>query len=44
VFKDKTLINKKNVILSNYWNISGLKATAEEQEIINQIEDDLYDK
>ncbi|WP_395044825.1 hypothetical protein [Flavobacterium sp.] len=37
VFKDKTLFNKKNVILSNYWNLSGLVATDEEQEIINNI-------
>lgn len=38
VFKDKTLYNKKNVILSDYWNVSGLTATKEEQEIINAIE------
>jgi len=29
----------KNVILSDYWNISGLTATDEEQGIINAIED-----
>lgn len=40
VFKDKTLFNKKNVVLSNYWNTSGLAATEEEQKIIDQIEDE----
>lgn len=38
VFKDKTLFNKKNEILSDYWNISGLTATEEEKEIIEKIE------
>lgn len=38
VFKDKTLYNKKNVILTDYWNVSGLAATAEEKEIIDKIE------
>lgn len=38
VFKDKTLYNKKNVILSDYWNVSGLAATDEEKEIIDKIE------
>lgn len=38
VFKDKTLFNKKNTILSPYWNVSGLTITEEEQEIINKIE------
>lgn len=37
VFKDKTLYNKKNVILSDYWNVSGLTATAEENEIIDKL-------
>lgn len=37
VFKDKTLYNKKNTILSDYWNISGLTATEEEQIIIDQL-------
>ena len=41
VFKEKTLFNKKNVILSDYWNVSGLTATDEEQGIINSIEDNL---
>ena len=38
VFKDKTLFNKKDVVLTDYWNVSGLTATEEEQEIINKIE------
>ena len=38
VFKDKTLHNKKNTILTNYWDVSGLIATDEEQEIILKIE------
>lgn len=38
IFKDKTLYNKKNVILSDYWNVSGLTATDEEQKIIKSIE------
>jgi hypothetical protein len=40
VFKDKTLFNKPNVILSNYWNFSGLTATDEEQQIIDKIEEE----
>lgn len=39
VYKDKTLYNKKDVILSDYWNESGLTATEEEQVIISSIED-----
>ncbi len=39
VFKDKTLFNKKNAILTDFWNVSGLLATEEEQRIINSIED-----
>ncbi len=39
VFKDKTLYNKSNVILSDYWNISGLTATEEEKEIIVNLQD-----
>ena len=39
VFKDKTLYNKKNTILTDYWNISGLTATKEEQTIIEQLVD-----
>jgi hypothetical protein len=38
VFKDKTLINKGNSILTNYWDFSGLAATDEEQRIISIIE------
>ncbi len=41
VFKDKTLFNKKNTILTDYWNVSGLTATEEEQQIINSIEDNI---
>lgn len=37
VFKDKTLFNAKNSILTEYWNISGLTPTAKELEIINKI-------
>jgi hypothetical protein len=39
VFKDKTLHNKKNVILTDFWNESGLTATDEEQQIVNTIEE-----
>ncbi len=39
VFKDKTLYNKKNTILSTYWDISGLSTTEEEQAIITQLQD-----
>lgn len=38
VFKDKTLYNRKNSILTNYWDISGLTTTDEEQKIINDLE------
>ncbi|MGG7036187.1 MAG: hypothetical protein ACI7YS_13475 [Flavobacterium sp.] len=38
IFKEKTLYNKKNHILTNYWDISGLAPTDEEKEIISQIE------
>jgi hypothetical protein len=37
VFKDKTLYNKKNSILTNYWNNSGLTSTEEEEKIIEVI-------
>jgi len=37
VFNDKTLFNKKNTILTNYWDVSGLTPTDEELEIINKI-------
>jgi hypothetical protein len=39
VYKDKTLFNKKDVILTDYWNESGLTGTEEEQNIINFIEE-----
>ncbi len=39
VYKDKTLFNKKDVILTDYWNDSGLTGTEEEQKIINFIEE-----
>lgn len=38
VFKEKTLYNKKNSILTNYWDISGLTATEEEEAIIASLE------
>jgi hypothetical protein len=38
LFKDKTLFNKKNVILSQYWNASGLVATDAEQKIIEDLD------
>ncbi|MBS7253094.1 peptidase associated/transthyretin-like domain-containing protein [Flavobacterium branchiicola] len=34
VFKEKSLFNKKNKILTNYWDISGFTATDEEKAII----------
>ncbi|MBF4516500.1 hypothetical protein IRZ71_09100 [Flavobacterium sp. ANB] len=38
VFKEKTLFNKKNKILTNYWNISGFTATDEEKALIDGLE------
>lgn len=38
VFKEKTLYNRKNSILTNYWDISGLTATEEEEAIIASLE------
>jgi hypothetical protein len=38
VYKEKTLYNKADVILTDYWNDSGLTATAEENEIVNYLE------
>jgi hypothetical protein len=38
VFKEKTLFNKKNKVLTNYWDISGFTATEEEKGIINGLE------
>ena len=40
LFKEKTIFNKKDVILTDFWNVSGLTATEEEQKIINSIEDE----
>jgi hypothetical protein len=37
VFKDKTLFNVKNSILTDYWNVSGLTPTTKELEIISII-------
>ena len=37
VFKDKNLFNKKNTILTEYWNDSGLVPTDEEKSIIEAI-------
>lgn len=37
VFKDKTLFNAKNSILTDYWNVSGLTPTPKELEIISTI-------
>ncbi len=39
LFRDKTLYNKKNLILNKYWTTSGLVATDVEQEIINELEE-----
>jgi hypothetical protein len=41
VFKDRTLFNIKNSILTDYWNISGLTPTAKELEVINKIKNKL---
>ena len=41
VFKDKTLFNKKNVILTDYWNVSGVTATEEKELIIKDLENKL---
>ena len=38
VFKEKTLFNKKNKILTNYWDISGFTATEEEKKLIEGLE------
>jgi hypothetical protein len=38
IFKDKSLINKKTMVFSNYWdNDSGLLATAEEKAVIEYL-------
>ena len=38
VFKEKTLFNKRNKILTNYWDISGFTATDEEKAIISALD------
>lgn len=38
VFKEKTLFNKKNKILTNYWDLSGFTATDEEKAIIASLD------
>lgn len=38
VFKEKSLFNKKNKILTNYWDISGFVATDEEKAIVSSLE------
>lgn len=38
VFKEKTLFNKSNKILTNYWDLSGFIATDEERAIITGLE------
>jgi hypothetical protein len=38
VFKEKTLFNKKNKVLTKYWDISGFTATDEEKVIIDSLE------
>jgi len=38
VFKEKTLFNKQNKILTKYWDLSGFTATEEEKGIINSLE------
>lgn len=39
VFKDKTLYNKKDIVLSKYWEESGLTATEEEQKVLETLEE-----
>jgi hypothetical protein len=38
VFKEKTLYSIKNSILTNYWDVSGLTPTEEEEAIISNLE------
>lgn len=38
VFKEKSLFNKKNKVLTKYWDISGFTATDEEKGIIDALE------
>lgn len=37
IFKEKSLFNKKNKILTNYWDISGFTTTDEEKSIIQAL-------
>ncbi|MBS7787026.1 hypothetical protein KIH23_06930 [Flavobacterium sp. CYK-55] len=39
VFKDKTLYNKKDIVLSKYWEESGLTATEEEQKVLETLDE-----
>lgn len=38
VFKEKTLFNKKNKVMTKYWDISGFTATDEERKLIDGLE------
>ncbi|RED26493.1 hypothetical protein BD847_0412 [Flavobacterium cutihirudinis] len=38
VFKEKSLFNKRNKILTKYWDISGFTATEEEKAIVSSLE------
>ncbi|PXY43739.1 hypothetical protein [Flavobacterium hydrophilum] len=38
VFKEKSLFNKKNKVLTKYWDISGFTATEEEKGLIDALE------
>ncbi|MEN2400097.1 hypothetical protein GKZ90_0009930 [Flavobacterium sp. MC2016-06] len=38
VFKEKSLFNKKNKILTNYWDLSGFTATEEEKNLISALD------
>ena len=40
IFKDKALFNLKDKILTDYWNVSGLVPTPEEEAIIKNISDE----
>ncbi|MCZ8143702.1 hypothetical protein [Flavobacterium sp.] len=40
IFKDKALFNLKDKILTDYWNVSGLLPTPEEEAIIKNISDE----
>lgn len=38
VFKEKSLFNKRNKILTNYWDLSGFVASEEEKSIVSTLE------